>query len=110
MTEHSRARLFNITKAQQAVDQNLRSLNQFFIPLTIDLLLGTGMLLANCGWAYCLLFMTTNLAYAYFTVSYSIYRKEGIQKQRVRERRADLQLSEALSNYLNVKVSNTEQY
>jgi len=81
-TGSQRHKLFNLFKAQQAVEQNLRAFTQYFMPITVDIILSSGMLYYYSGSPFVISFIVCYGFYAAFTLRYSDFRHAIIKKLR----------------------------
>jgi len=71
--------LFNLYKAQSALEQNLKSFTQYFLPILLDVSLSITLLLYYSNPLFALSFTTCIAAYGIFTVRYSEFRIKTIR-------------------------------
>lgn len=100
--------LFNLYKAQSALEQNLKSFTQYFLPILLDVTLSITLLLYYSNPLFALSFTACIAAYGLFTVRYSEFRIKTIREFRNTEKRIDFVTSETFSNYYNVKYFQQE--
>lgn len=81
--------LFNLYKAQNAFENNLKLFTQYFIPITLDITLSIALLLYYSNPLFALSFAGCFAAYAVFTVRYSNYRQKLIRQFREAEKHID---------------------
>ncbi|KAL4434505.1 hypothetical protein ABPG74_007289 [Tetrahymena malaccensis] len=108
--DSQRQTIFDITKAQKAIESNLKSVSSFFIPFISDVVLSSVFLLYHCGPFVFLSFLMTYGGYIWFTFDLTNSRRKGMGLQKKYERQADFTLSETLSNYYNVKYYSAEKF
>ncbi|CAD8133106.1 unnamed protein product [Paramecium pentaurelia] len=106
----SRSNIYSLYKAQKGIESNLRSLNQYFVPLLADISLTTAILCFNFGWPFFSSFLVTFVAYTAFTIRYSNYRRKIISQRKKQEKLADFTISQALDNLFTVKYFSAEKY
>jgi ABC-type transport system involved in Fe-S cluster assembly fused permease/ATPase subunit len=105
-----RQTLFKLSRALTAIEQNLRTLNQFLVPMFVDIVTSSILIYAYFGTGYVCTFLGSFALYSIFTIKYSDYRRAGVKLQKNTEKEVDFMMSEIFSNYYNVKYYSAENF
>ena len=105
-----RQRLFKLSRALNSIEQNLRTLNQFLLPMFMDVVTSSALILVYFGPAYVCTFLASFGLYSVFTIRYSDYRRAGVRLQKNTEKEVDFLMSETFANYYNVKYYSAESF
>lgn len=105
-----REKLFKLSRALNSIEQNLRTLNQFLVPMFVDIVASSVLLYATFGSAYVCTFLASFSLYSIFTIKYSDYRRAGVRRQRNTEKEVDSLMSETFANYYNVKYYSADGF
>lgn len=103
-------RLFTLHQSQEYIEKNIRLFFNYFIPITMDFLIASTYMVFSCGPQFFLTYFLYSSIYSIYTAKISLKRKNEIKMQKISDRQADFQLSDALANIYTIKHYNREEF